>query len=557
MLSRVSGSARHMPPPLANRFAARVAITRTFATTPSALRPSLDPAAAPSPSSASPPPFHATPNKASAAKEEGTIASVFATLSGGSLEDALPDRFSQLKQSLVSSPSHAEHLQRTWRSVLASLSRRVAETKRLGGACIPELEYPAFSAAHKVARLEDWTDAETYSAIKERGVAVIRNVVPAEQALQWKEDIKAYARLNNAKGFPADNPQVYELYWSRAQVAARSHPNLLTTAERFLQLFHQPRANSVSRSSSCTDEVETACSLRNPLTYVDRLRIRQPGDAQFALGAHIDGGGVERWECPNFRGLWSHILSEGADWTLHDPWSLGAKGERMTANTDMYSGPGQCGVFRPLQGWLSMSHTHAGEGTLKVLPFLQESTAYIVLRPLFAPIKPQSACSSKHEYLDADNWALDAQSSKFPGCSLGHNIELSASTHPHLQLDETMTSIPRVQPGDMVLWHCDAVHSVESKHAGKTDSSVLYIPAIPTTKVNWQYILAQRSCFHQGLPPPDFPGGQGEQQYKERATPDTVFGTKARRSLALEPLDPTLAPTHAEKSLLEWCNAQL
>ncbi|SJX61813.1 uncharacterized protein SRS1_12797 [Sporisorium reilianum f. sp. reilianum] len=475
-------------------------------------------------------------------KEEGTIASVFATLSGGTLEDALPDRFAQLKRSLVTSASHAEHLERTWRSVLRALAVQVEETARSGGACIPEVEFPA--TAGRVGGVHEWTDAATYAAIKQRGVAVIRNVIPQHEVLQWKEDIRAYAARNGAKGFPDDNPQVYELYWTRAQLAARSHPNLLTTAQRFLQLFHRP-------SSSREDVgVERACSLDHPLTYVDRLRIRQPGDAKFALGPHIDGGGVERWECDQFRALWSSILREGEQWEAHDPWSLGAGGERMTAQTDMYAGPGQCGVFRPLQGWLSMSSTRAGEGTLKVLPFLRESTAYIVLRPFFTPLKPLPDCTSRAEFLAPHNWTLDTTSRKFPGCSLGHNIELAPA------LDHTMVSIPRVEPGDMVLWHCDAVHSVEATHAGTQDSSVLYIPAIPTTKVNWEYVLHQRECFERGVPPPDFPGGKGESAFTGRGTPDMVQGKQARLSLGLERFDVEKGEKR-EKGLLEWCNAQL
>ncbi|KAJ9478162.1 hypothetical protein PHBOTO_001747 [Pseudozyma hubeiensis] len=521
---------------------------RTFIATPRSLRPSLD---TPSAQAATPPSPSLTSTTKKTGKNEGTIASVFATLSGGTLEDALPDRFAELKQSLVSSPSHAEHLHRTWRNVLTSLHSRVAETSILGGKCIPEVEFPTTSSAAAGA-LETWTDAKTYNAIKERGVAVIRNVIPSEQVLQWKEDIRAYAKANKAKGFPEDNPQVYELYWTQAQLAARSHPNLLATCQRFLQLFHRP-----SNAASATDDVATACSLGHPLNYVDRLRIRQPGDAKFALGAHIDGGGVERWECDNFRGLWHNILTESAEWRSHDPWSLGANGERMTAKTDMYEGPGQCGVFRPLQGWLSMSNTKAGEGTLKVLPFLKESTAYIVLRPFFTPIKPESACSTKAEYLAESNWTLDTTSRKFPGCSLGHNIELSPATHPHLDLDNTMTSIPSVAPGDMVLWHCDAVHSVESRHGGKGDSSVLYIPAIPTTEVNWRYIMEQKQCFEQGLPPPDFPGGQGESGFRGRGTPEMVKGRVARASLGLEKLQAREGADAQETKLVEWCNAQL
>lgn len=65
--------------------------------------------------------------------------------------------------------------------------------------------------------------------------------------------------------------------------------------------------------------------------------------------------------------------------------------------------------------------------------------------------------------------------------------------HPHLRLEQTMTSVPKVNPGDMVFWHCvcfpsspcrdicqrrpqDVVHSVEQDHTGTGDSAgTLYV----------------------------------------------------------------------------------
>lgn len=49
-------------------------------------------------------------------------------------------------------------------------------------------------------------------------------------------------------------------------------------------------------------------SLNTPLTYADRLRIRHPGDAQFALGPHADGGSIERWEDETYRKVYQRCL---------------------------------------------------------------------------------------------------------------------------------------------------------------------------------------------------------------------------------------------------------
>lgn len=83
-------------------------------------------------------------------------------------------------------------------------------------------------------------------------------------------------------GFPAENPAVYELYWSPSQVLARAHPSLLRTQAFLMSHWHS--ANKSARISTS-----------HPVAYADRLRIRQPGDVGFALGPHVDGGSCERW----------------------------------------------------------------------------------------------------------------------------------------------------------------------------------------------------------------------------------------------------------------------
>lgn len=340
---------------------------------------------------------------------------------------------------------------------------------------------------------------------------------------------------------------------------------MLKISEAFLSLFHAPSQTSEHSEFEETPPVELAVSLSNPLTYCDRLRIRLPGDSKFALGPHIDGGGVERWEDDTFRGIWSNILemqerSQRIDWKKHDSWSLGPLAQRLGARTDMYNGAGACSVFRPFQGWLSMSSTSANEGTLRVLPLLQTASAYIILRPFFEAKKSLQACSGKkQEYLAADNWTFSLDNPHFHGCSLGRNIELSEETHPHLRLDQTMTSIPRVDAGDCALWHCDVVHAVEKEHRGGPgkDSSVLYIPAIPLTKANFDYVLSQRLSFVEGIPPNDFPGGEGETRHVGRGTPKDITNKKGRRAMGLDNFEIKPGMSQAERNLIESCNAQV
>lgn len=80
-------------------------------------------------------------------------------------------------------------------------------------------------------------------------------------------------------------------------------------------------------------------STRQPLVYADRLRIRQPGDAGFALGPHVDGGSVERWE-PEGYGLGNVYdkIWQGR-WEEYDPWEASC---RLPVEADLYEGAGAC-----------------------------------------------------------------------------------------------------------------------------------------------------------------------------------------------------------------------
>lgn len=305
---------------------------------------------------------------------------------------------------------------------------------------------------------------------------VIRGVLDRSHALDLKQRAKEYvsSNKNRVKGFPVDNPAVYELYWSPSQIEARAHSNTLETQRFLQQLWH-------------SSDPETQISTTYPLSYADRFRIRDPGDAKFALGPHVDGGSLERWEDPEYSRVYRKIL-EGS-WEEYDAFDAN---HRAQAKMDLYNGAGACSMLRLFQGWMSMSDTGPGEGTLHVCPMIKHSTAYTILRPFFDP--------------KSSNPAID---STFPGSVPGACQEYSELTHPHLELPTTMVSIPRVEPGDYVAWHCDSLHSVDKEHRGKGDSSVLYIPATPLCEMNAKYLQKQKEAALAYSPPWDFPGAGG------------------------------------------------
>lgn len=154
----------------------------------------------------------------------------------------------------------------------------------------------------------------------------------------------------------------------------------------------------------------------------------------------------------------------------------------------------------------------------------------------------------KKQYLDPANWSLDLDSSAFPGSPLGRSQELNDDTHPHLDLNRTLISMKSVKPGDQVWWHCDGVHAVESEHNGKEASSVLYIPSVPLTEANARYVKDQRDNYEARIPPPDFPGGEGENKFKGSGGDDSIATLEGRQGMGLAPL-PLTEAEGGERSL--------
>jgi len=227
---------------------------------------------------------------------------------------------------LIAGNEQAVH--ESWNRLLASLREETSTISKLGSKVIPTIDFKDIDNASDEFRNEH----------KKRGVAVIRNVVPSHEVLEWKDGLREYIKANpQTKAFPPDNPQVYELYWSPAQIKARAHPNLIK-AQRFLMEFWHSKDPHALVSSS------------HPTMYADRLRMRLPGDAKFALGPHVDGGSCERWEEEGYgRGRPYDAIWQGR-WEEYDPWESST---RLPVLSDLYQGVGACSMFRMFQGWLS------------------------------------------------------------------------------------------------------------------------------------------------------------------------------------------------------------
>ncbi|KAI3395096.1 hypothetical protein diail_1776 [Diaporthe ilicicola] len=477
---------------------------------------------------------------------------------------SLPKRFAQVKTDLISSNETA--IAASWGRLLKQLRREVAMIAEAESTIIPSIDFQDFEISSKRdVFLDD---------LKSRGAAVIRNVVPEDETLTMKSDLDTYIADNphTRVSSPRDS-QLYELYWSLAQLNARAHPNMLK-AQKFVMngCWHHSNSPGTSADDGSLDspmDSRTRLTTNFPVAYADRVLISHPtpheapkSQASLPVRAHVDGGSVERWEADGYggcsqRGTYREIFT--GHWEDWDPWDSST---RLNTTSDLYNGASTCSVLRMFQGLLSLGTGDRQQKSpsspplaICVLP-VRLVTAYWLLRPFFSPRKPWVGKGQRAaDFLDPSNWHLTpSQNPILHGAQPCRSQEINALLHPHLLLDKTLVPVPPLRPGDYVLFHPDVAYSTSPSHptpapatgqtppptpqhsrrsssspppsssssssshsssspttaSSPTGTTLLYIPACPLTQTNALFLARQRKAFLLGFPGPDFAGGGGE-----------------------------------------------
>ncbi|EMN1410327.1 DUF1479 domain-containing protein [Enterobacter cloacae] len=331
------------------------------------------------------------------------------------------------------------------------------------------------------------TDAQR-EAVKRRGCAVIKGHFPREQALAWDRSMLDYLDLNKFddvyKG-PGDNffgtltasrPEIYPIYWSQAQMHARQSEEM-AQVQSFLNRLWTFESNGKQWFDPDVSVI-----------YPDRIRRRPPGTTSKGLGAHTDSGALERWLLPAYQQVFARVFDGNVD--KYDPWNAAHRTEVEEYTVDNTT---KCSVFRTFQGWTALSDMIPGQGLLHVVP-IPEAMASILLRPLLDDVPEDELC----------------------GVAPGRVLPVSEKWHP--LLIEALSSIPALEAGDSVWWHCDVIHSVAPVENQQGWGNVMYIPAAPMCEKNLAYAKKVKEALETGASPGDFPREDYEKSWQDRFT---------------------------------------
>ena len=82
----------------------------------------------------------------------------------------------------------------------------------------------------------------------------------------------------------------------------------------------------------------------------------------------------------------------------------------------------------------------------------------------------------------------------------------------------------------------------------------MYIGAAPLTELNAEYVLRQKVCFIEGVPPPDFPGGVGESKFTGRVGENALESAASRAGMGFAGFTTMDLATDGEKHVLQRAN---
>ncbi|KAJ2962337.1 hypothetical protein NQZ79_g2461 [Umbelopsis isabellina] len=386
-------------------------------------------------------------------------------------------------------------LQASYDRLLSAIKEKIADIQKQGPKYIPECDYTA------IEENDGQVPKELLDRVKETGCLVVHNVIPSEEVLQRKKEIQEYWYGNQER----TGAKARGVMNALGLFKLREHPNLFKCITAANSMWHDSKG-------------DTEWCPTKPMLYIDGCRIREPG-TEGGMFAHVDSGGIERWWHPEYKKCYQPVWD--GKWEELDSYDVAYRTTSVLPTNKL---------FRAFQGWVAMSEAGVDKGTIRLCPMVKEGTAYYLLKQL-----------------------LDKEMKAWPTV---HSMSLRDELFP--LINEGLVTIPDVQPGDFVLWHCDLGHSVEFTHNGNKDSSVAYIGASPMCPMNAEYLVRQKETFRQGGKGPDFVERDGdlgpEEKFTEgRPTADDLSDI-GKKMMGFAPYEVSSEDDEKTRAVTEKCN---
>ncbi len=276
----------------------------------------------------------------------------------------------------------------------------------------------------------------------------------------------------------ASRPEIYPIYWSPSQMQARQSDEM-AAVQSFLNRLWRFEQNGKRWFDPDVSVI-----------YPDRIRRRPRGTTSKGLGRIPIPA---RWSAgcfpPISRFSPTFLMAISTPTTRGTPRTVPSGRVYRRQHHQMLGVPHLPGLDR------AVGHD-PGQGLLHVVP-IPEAMAYVLLRPLLDDVPEDELC----------------------GVAPGRVLPISEQWHP--LLIKALSSIPALNAGDSVWWHCDIIHSVapveNQQGLGKCD---VHSGRADVREKNLAYAQKVKIALEKGASPGDFrartmkPAGRGASPWR-------------------------------------------
>ena len=203
--------------------------------------------------------------------------------------------------------------------------------------------------------------------IKKRGCVIIRDVFDDKFIENLNFQLEKYIDENNYyedqkkkadldkyfSDLKSGKPQIFGLYWSKAQIEIR-HSEQMAKVKKWLNNLWVYK-----------NEEYEVFDPNKELSYADRVRRREPGDDTLGLSPHCDAGSIERWTDSHYQKIYRDIFSDNFE--KYNPFEA-----KYRDKTIEFESPAVAHVFRTFQGWTALTEQGPNDGTLQLIPLLKQ-----------------------------------------------------------------------------------------------------------------------------------------------------------------------------------------
>ena len=149
----------------------------------------------------------------------------------------LSNEYADIKQDIGIEKNEADIF---FQKVKRQLKKQLEKVKEKGNEIIPETTF------QKIINNNGHLSESIIRRVQKHGVLIVRNTIPPKETLNMMSDILSYMDKNDMYQTNNFSETALEIYWSKPQMQARQHPNMIKVQKALLMdLWHMQKDNEV------------------------------------------------------------------------------------------------------------------------------------------------------------------------------------------------------------------------------------------------------------------------------------------------------------------------